>query len=377
MLKLLILYLLKIFLSIFKIFSIKKNRFFFISYQGKQYSCNPKAIYEYLCNCNEDNEYVWCVNKGINVPDINGEKLICVEPKTLKYYHYLITSHFVFTNIQLPTYIPKNKKSVWINTWHGGGAYKRVETPESNLYEKVTKKIQIKNTNYYISSSEKFTEVMSESTGIPKEKFLKIGMPRNDIFFAEEDKKSIISEKVRNKYGIKKEDFCVLYAPTYRGNLNSGDFKNELDVEMIKEVITKKFCRHVVLFIRSHHAAGINLNVYSTINVTDYPDMQDLLVAADCLITDYSSCIWDFALTSKPGFLFTTDLEEYKNNRGFYMNIEDWCYEYGTTNKELADKINKYDVSDASKKIELYLENMGNYDVGKACHSLLKKVLEM
>ncbi len=357
-------------LSLFKVFPIKKNQFFFISYQGKQYSCNPRAIYEYWCNCNEDNEYIWCVNKNIAVPVINGRRLICVEPKTLKYFYYLITSHFVFTNIQLPTYIPKKKQSVWINTWHGGGAYKRVDTPESNLYEKVTKNIQIENTNYYISSSEKFTEVMSESTGIPKEKFLGIGMPRNDVFFSTEDRKNSIRNKILSEYGIDNNTFCVLYAPTYRGKLNSGDFHNELDMEMMADAFSQRFKKKIVFLIRAHHASGNGVESPYAINVSNYPDMQDLLVCVDSLITDYSSCIWDFALTGKPGFLFVPDLEVYESKRGLYMDIKDWCYEYAKTNQDLKEIICKFDSDTSRKKINNYLLKMNSYDTGSACNFL-------
>lgn len=145
MIKLILLYFLQFLLSVFKIFSVKKNQFFFESYQGKQFSCNPKAIFEYLSDNYSNKIFVWSLNIEIDFSDYsNKNKIITVKPKSFRYYFYLLTSKYVFTNIELSTFIPKRKNSIWVNTWHGGGAFKKVEHLETNFYSKVTKKIQQK-----------------------------------------------------------------------------------------------------------------------------------------------------------------------------------------------------------------------------------------
>jgi CDP-glycerol glycerophosphotransferase len=76
------------------------------------------------------------------------------------------------------------------------------------------------------------------------------------------------------------------------------------------------------------------------VNASKYDEMQELLCMADVLITDYSSSQWDFALTGKPGFLFTPDLDYYQHeDRGFYTPIDDWPFPYAKTNEELSNLI--------------------------------------
>ncbi len=102
-----------------------------MSYYGRQYSCNPRAIYEYLGKKYNGYEFVWCINDAKKITELPGKnKIITVSKNSLKYFYYLITSHFVFSNIQLETYMPKKRKSIWINTWHGGGAFKVVDIPQ-------------------------------------------------------------------------------------------------------------------------------------------------------------------------------------------------------------------------------------------------------
>lgn len=379
MIKLILLYFINFLLSLFKIFPVKKNQFFFESYQGKQFSCNPKAIFEY-CTKNYSNKvFVWSLNEKLDFSEYSSvNKIIQVKPKSLKYYFYLLTSKYVFTNIELSTFIPKRKKSIWVNTWHGGGAFKKVEHLETNFYSKVTKKIQQKNTDFYISSSKIFTQVMSNSTGIVEDKFLKIGMPRNDIFFENQNEQNKIKQQVKDFYKIPDENLILLYAPTYRGNANSANFNMELNFELIKTKIENRFNKKVSVLVRSHHCVNyLNVNHSFILNGTIYPDMQDLLVASDILITDYSSCIWDFALTGKTGFLFVPDLEEYEKNRGLYTDIKTWPFLYAKTNEQLCNLIEEFDEKKSKIKIETYLTQMKNNDFGNSCKTLCKEILKI
>nr|WP_256210373.1 CDP-glycerol glycerophosphotransferase family protein [Treponema bryantii] len=371
------LYTVRILLSIYKIFRIHPKQCFFMSYEGSQYSCNPRAIYEYMDKNFEGFVFIWAATENVNVKSASEKnKLKIVKPNTFASFFYIITSKYVFTNIQLSTYIPKKKDSIWVNTWHGGGAFKKVEYPSINLYAIITKKLQCKQTDFYISSSQIFTEVMSASTNIPKSKFLKIGMPRNDIFFVSNSETDEIKKSVRRKYGIPESNFIVIYAPTYRGDAHAGQFNMELDILRVIDVMKIKYRKEISFLVRSHHTVNSNFEISDNfIDVTDYPDMQDLLITADCLITDYSSCIWDFALTKKPGFLFVPDLQEYIEKRGLYMDISDMPYPYAENNTDLINLISNYNIDFAKNKINEYLQKMINYDYGTANASLVKELL--
>ena len=114
-----------------------------------------------------------------------------------------------------------------------------------------------------------------------------------------------------------------------------------------------------------------NLKDNVCIDVTSYPDMQDLEVAADALITDYSSCIYDFALTRKPGFLFTPDLENYRKNRGFYTDVSEWPYSFAESNQKFLEMIDEFDKSTFLLKNKEYLRKINSFDKGTATKKLL------
>jgi CDP-glycerol glycerophosphotransferase len=267
------------------------------------------------------------------------------------------------------SYIPLRKKQIFINTWHGGGAYKCVDniSGKTNDAFECLQKIVAKQTSWFISSSVKFIEITSKGKGVPPEKFLKCGMPRNDIFFNDY---SEIGRNIRSKYNILPNQSILLYAPTYRGKTNSAFFKNHLNFENCIQAMNKKFYTEVVIFLRAHHALLNNIDLFpitsTAINVSEYSDMQELLCTADFLITDYSSCMWDFSLTKKPGFLFVPDLEQYEKDRSFYTTINTWPYPFAKTNNELVSLIEDYDRKYAEEKINTHLNSLGSFERGNA-----------
>jgi CDP-glycerol glycerophosphotransferase len=118
---------------------------------------------------------------------------------------------------------------------------------------------------------------------------------------------------------------------------------------------------------------NIDINNVSYKNVTAYPDMQELLYITDVLITDYSSSMWDFSLTYKPGFLFTPDIQEYKNERDFYIPVSEWPFPFALTNEQLCKNILKFNKDENLFKIKQHHIKLGSYENGNAT----KRVLEL
>jgi predicted RNase H-like HicB family nuclease len=110
------------------------------------------------------------------------------------------------------------------------------------------------------------------------------------------------------------------------------------------------------------HVTGENV-----IDVCDYPDMQELLCGADVLITDYSSCVWDYSFLKRPCFLFVPDKEEYTANTGFYVSVEEWPFMQADTLEELVDNMKNYDEALAKKEIDNHLQALGSYESGECC----------
>ena len=110
------------------------------------------------------------------------------------------------------------------------------------------------------------------------------------------------------------------------------------------------------------------------INASDYPDMQELLYAADMLITDYSSSIWDFSFTGRPCLLYATDLNDYQVSQGFYSDIHTWPFPLAESNQELLDNIQHFSFDTYTKAIQQHHEDLGSYESGTACWEVLKYI---
>lgn len=369
-------YLVYIFLHLLCVLPIKKQKLYFTSFHGARFSCNPKYLYKYIIEHFRDNYvYIWefqDASKSILVPDA----------KTVKYHSFkslieLMTSHYIITNNDLSWWIPLRKKQILLQTWHGGGAYKKVGINENwgSIFIKEQLLIS-KNINFYVSSSLKFTEVQAPSKNVPTEKFITTGMPRNTIFFD----KAIMTDlrnKVYNSYGINEKKKIILFAPTFRGTpiWKNSTTKREygiLDFEKLKSVVDNRFEKEFVILYRAHHVDSLQNNSLPSfvIDATHYEDMQELLCAADILITDYSSTMWDYALTKRPCFLFAPDLNQYIADRGFYTNPYSWPFSIALNEEELWKNIMNFDSNKFNIAVQKHLDDFGSYENIDSCNKI-------
>ena len=372
-------YMSRILLKVFWLLPLNQKQIFFSSYEGKQYSCNPKTMYLYIKNKDimHNYKYIYEYNDEIIPDDLKENNTTVVKHNSIKYIFYIMTSKYLITNSGISCCFPLRKSQINVNTWHGGGAYKKVGYATSNkIHNGNLSRLEIgsKQTTFLLSSSKTFSKIMSKSTKIDSEKIVEIGMPRNDILF-DINRMKIVNQEVRKKLLIAMDDYVVLYAPTYRGNSGSDNYNNiSFDVKKIKKEIGKKVNKNVKFLFRAHY---FNDSIYldrDIINVGGYPDMQDLLIVADTLITDYSSSIWDYSFTKKPCFLYVDDLDEYNINRGFESPIEKWPGIVCKNEDELIYHINNFDNIIYQNKIKQHLNDLKNCEKGIAS-SLLYNIL--
>ena len=372
-----ILFLKRMWSRLFWLFPINKTKFFFTSYEGKQFSCNPKYFYLYLKeNFPYSNfDFIWEYNSFQKPSELSS--IPCVKHNSLKYFFHLLTSKYIITNSGITACIALRKKQICINTWHGGGAYKKVGAAiNSKINGTGQRALQImsKQTTYFLSSSQKFSTVMAPSIMLNENKFLPIGMPRNDIFFNKNTITSL-SNKVKTNLHLSLDTNILLYAPTFRGKTNHCTEMNiTLDTQVVIYALQKKMGGNWVCLYRAHYHSPKNSFDNQVINVSNYPDMQELLCASDVLITDYSSCIWDYAFLSRPCFLFAPDLNSYKKERDFYTDISTWPAILSTSQDELIKNILLYDQKYFIQKNHDHLKSLGSYESGTACKQLLSSL---
>ena len=271
--------------------------------------------------------------------------------------------------------MPIRKEQITINTWHGGGSYKKSRKTNNIIQNKYNNKLE-RDTKYFISSCEKFSSNnLKEILRRTPNKILPFGMARNDIFF-----KSIcdISKKVKEHFEIPIEDGIILFAPTYRESQEGLD--TDIDWESIINTCNKKYHKKFHFCYRMHEFVENKKDSLNRceglINVNDYEDMQELIAAAEIIITDYSSLIWDAAIAKKQCYIYATDLDDYMNERDFYTPIKEWPFPLAKSNEQLINNIKNFDNNSYVKKIEEHLNKMGSYENGisaKRTYEFIKK----
>lgn len=362
--------LIRFFLRSFEIIPIKRNRILFYPTNGQVY-CNLKYIYLKLNKCDKDISVIWVLSDKVN-------NIKSCKKNSLSFFYYVMTAQVIIFNNGFLSYIRKREQQVYIETWHGGGAYKKIDAVYKNIhniYKRKRAMYSVNNIDYVVSSSQEFSKVFKADTGISHAKFLPYGMPRNDMFFDTQFCKNI-NDKIYRYYKIDKKKKIVLYAPTFR---NHG-FASNLRPDALLEALYKKTGKEYVLMLRCHPHI-VNTIFYGSINndiinVSDYMDMQELLCAADVLITDYSSCMWDFSLMYKPCFIYAVDLNDYKNERGFHTPIVEWPFPIATNNQELEQNIINFNKNEYINKVKVHHDKLGSFEDGHATEricNLIKK----
>lgn len=353
---------------------ICSNKIFFQNQSGMGYGGNPKYIAEKILELDKDQQLdlIWAVSKHREgIP----EKIRQVFYGSQEYYEELATSRLWIDNSRKPYSVRKRKGQFYVQTWHGAAPVKRVEAD-----------VQDKLPDYYIESAKKDSEMadvfLSGSafyTQLYRKSFwydgiiLEFGLPRHDVFW----NTKIARNKVYDFYNIKKDVSIALYAPTFRRHYGKECY--DLDIDRIRQALEKKFHNRFQMLVSRHPG---NHQEYSLkknaeyLYVGDYEDFQELLAAADILITDYSGCMYDFSYTRRPVFLYQRDYEEYLQDRNFYIPMEELPYIKVHSNEEFEDAIRDFDMDKYVLELTTFMNSMGNYDDGSASEKVVKFLIE-
>lgn len=368
---------LKILLFPFYMLKIKKNRVVFTGQIGgndNEYCCNPRYVCEELLKeYKGEYEIFWAVGEPDRYKDLEKKGIHLVRHYSWKSFLVLLTARVIVTNGSYAPWFPFRKKQYLINTWHGGGAYKKIENskPDANWATRKRAQFCAKNIKLFISSCEKASQELIRGSFCYDGEIMECGMPRNDFLVRQELKEA--QEAVRKYYNLEKDTRILLYAPTYR----QGETEVSLDADDLLKFLDKDGEKWVFLY-RSHRyqndSMKLTVSGKRVLPAAKYPDMQELLAAADMMITDYSSNIWDYSFLYRPCFLYVPDLEEYLQKTGFYVDIHQWPFEMAGTQEELKQKIAACDRKELKARIEAHHRFMGSRESGNACKMIVNRI---
>ncbi|MBM7551703.1 CDP-glycerol glycerophosphotransferase (TagB/SpsB family) [Thalassobacillus pellis] len=212
-----------------------------------------------------------------------------------------------------------------VQLWHAAGAVKKFglkdPTVEFRLPKARERFLSVYQTfDQVVVGSEKMATIFKESFGIDDQKIMRTGIPRTDFFF-ENEKMSRIKKDIEHRFPLISGKKVILYAPTFRDNELKKQ-KIRLNLEKLRTHLKDDY----VFLIRLHPAVQESFdNPYPDfiMDVTSYPDVNELLVITDILITDYSSIPYEFALLNRPMIFYAYDFKEYTKMRGFWEDYFD------------------------------------------------------
>ena len=297
---------------------------FFQSYLGEQATDSALALHRELRSRFPTMKLFWGVaDASVALP----EGAIPVVRYTRDWYETISRAEYLVNNIYFFSWFKKRDFQTYIQTWHGtplkkiGRSYWEDRRREPIWIERMDD--QAASWDFLVSPNQFCTEKFAEEfryTG----KILETGYPRNDVLSSTDPERTAA---IRARLDIASGQRVVLYAPTWRDNKSAqawvAEFVQLLDLQALSAELGDGY----TILVRGHgHNARAGSVVGSSgrvIDATFYPEINDLYEVSDLVITDYSSVMFDFAVTKKPLLFFAPDLSSYADGvRGFYFDYQ-------------------------------------------------------
>lgn len=365
--------------AIFKYLPVKKNRIIFDNFGGRGYGENPKYIAEVLHQKEINLQMVWLIN---NMENYEFPKYICpVKIDSVRALYMRATAKVWIDNVRHRHPIKKKENQVYLQTWHGAMGAKRIEGEAEALLDKKyieEAKYDGKIVNAILVDNSMQEQQMLRGFWLNSDvEFLRYGIPRNDQFMRDKNDLEKIST-LRNKLFMNKSYYYVLYAPTFRDDFSTKGY--EIDFESVIIAFEKITGKKTKIIIRLHpNAAFQKKYITFSDNIIDgniYPDIKDLSLVSNAVISDYSSSLFDFALLEKPAFVCALDYEDYKEKRGFIKEFYEFPFPIAKSNYELIKIITSFDLKEYRENLREFYKKYPVYSDGHSAEKTADWVLK-
>lgn len=326
-----------------------------------KYNDSPRAIYRKMCELGLDQQYkiVWALNDPNDV-EIPGN-VTKVKMDTLEYFKTALKAKYWVSCVGIERGLHFKKKSQkYLNTWHGAA----INVCGNGVPGR--KDFHWKYIDYFCVCG-KYDEVnFGRDLELNSSSFLRTGLPRNDVLYSvtEESQK-----KIQEKLGLPVGKKYILYAPTWRDSEDGGasyQITPPIDWNRWRQELGDKY----IVMLRTHPYTTKLMNVTFNdfvLDYTQYPEVNELLIAADVLISDYSSINLDYCIMGKPMICFGYDYDEYKKTRGFYYDLEkEMPNGVMRTEDEVISHLRKLDYEDDSKRTIQFRDSHCEFGNGNA-----------
>lgn len=294
----------------------------FSCFAGRHAADSPLAVHDELARRGYDGELVWAVaDHGSAVPA--GARTVVLG--TAAHLEALHTSRWLVSNANFPHAFRKRADQTYLQTWHGT-PLKRIgkDVPSTSLslsYRALMER-EVRAWDVLLAQNPFAAEVLPRAFGYDGAT-LQLGYPRNDLLAVPPDPERVGA--TRDALGVPPHTRLALYAPTWRDNRRTSSRRYALVNHLELGRVSKALSDEWTVLVRGHsNTPGLAAAERhpGVLDVSDYPDIGELMLVADTLVTDYSSVMFDFAVTGRPMLFLVPDLAEYAGRtRGFYLDL--------------------------------------------------------
>ena len=331
-------------ISIMKIFvRTDEKLILFNSFGGKKFDDSPLEVYKQMTKDPRFKDYklVWAFHKPDDFPDVENK----IKSDSLQYFLYSLKARVWVTNSAIQRGLNyQGKHTFSLNTWHGTPLKKMGLDSNPNMKSPI-----LPGYNVILAQGEYEKNTMAKAYNICPDRFRVFGLPRNDVL-AHVSKAE--QESAKEVLGIPKEKKVILYAPTFRDYQLDERFSQTLDIPLNYKYWEEQMGDEYVFLLRVHYEVAKHTQLPKGRmwkDVSNYKNLNTLMIASDVLITDYSSIMFDYSILGKPIICFAYDYEEYKEKRGMYFDVRKHLITFQDGN-EMADYIFSGDLIDSVDK---------------------------
>ena len=350
---------------------------------GTQYADSPRYVYEELVRRGDQRRKVWVYHRKLPGSDPRTKVVRRLSPG---YFWYLARAKYWVNNQNFPHYLRRRRNGVFIQTWHGTPLKRmlhdleQVHGRDEDYMARVNQ--AVRQWSVLLSPSPYATDVPSAAPSATGGPVLEEGYPRNDVLAL--GRRSDAGNVIRERLGIPHGRRVVLYAPTFRDDQSTGTGRFGFELPLDLEAFQRRFGADTVLLLRMHVLIANRLAIPESVagcvrDVSGYPEIQELLLASDVLVTDYSSVLFDYAILRRPIVFYAYDLEHYRDTlRGFYLDYgPNLPGPVAQTEDELFDALAEAAVPDPvrDRRLEEFAARFAPKDDGGAARRVVDQLL--
>lgn len=378
--------------SYYRLLPIDDRLIVFEAFRSTKYADSPKAIYEYLLSHEDyrDYRFIWIFEHPEDHKYLEDERTTLVRHESSAYYMAFARAKYWVVNGWIPLRVQKKPAQVALQCWHGTPLkrlrYDIVASQVTNHQQNALKENDkdMLRYDYLISPSKFATQAFTSAFNLKalgkEDIVIETGYPRNDALMNATDDQRM---KFRQKYDVPEGKKVILYAPTWRDDQHVPGKGYEYTMPVDFDELQNKLSKDYFVLFRAHNlvANQFDFSRYKGFikDVSSVSDINDLYIASDVLMTDYSSVFFDYANLRRPMIFFMYDLEHYQRDlRGFYIDLDTLPGAIATNEEEVSRHLSDLEcyVKKYTKKYETFHDTYNKLDDGKATERVVRAVFK-